>query len=143
MGKVKRDISESKWRDVGLNQQRMMMRYNNLALMLEESLQQMQEQQQKSNKPGDGSCNKPGGKGKPQDGSGQPNLQQLKEMLKEQISEMKGDKPGGKKQGESGSPMPIPGGKELMEMLQGNEQLSKEIRKLKQELNKDGSGKGN
>ena len=36
---------------------------NNLALLLDEALQQMQQQQQQSGMPGSGKCNKPGGNG--------------------------------------------------------------------------------
>ena len=43
-----------------IKQQYVMTSANNLALLLDESLQQMQQQMQ-SNKPGSGSCSKPGG----------------------------------------------------------------------------------
>ncbi len=69
------------------NQQRTMKNVNDLALMLSETLDQMQQQQKESDKPGSGSCNKPGGKGKggkePKDkmSGGQKSLNdQLKKM---------------------------------------------------------------
>jgi len=58
------DIDERRRRDLFVHQQYAMTSYNNLALMLNESLQQMQEQM-KNAKPGSGSCNKPGGQGVP------------------------------------------------------------------------------
>jgi hypothetical protein len=56
------NIDEHRRKELGANLQYVMTGYNNLALMLNESLQQMQQQMQNS-QPGSGSCDKPGGKG--------------------------------------------------------------------------------
>src|SRR5690606_34806546 len=85
--------------DLGLHQQLVMTSYNNLALMLNESLQQMQQQMQAMMQ-GGGSCNKPGGKGMPKPGESM-NPGNMKEMLKKQLEEMqKGMNPNGNKPGE-------------------------------------------
>lgn len=141
------DIDERRKRDLLVHQQFAMTSYNNLALMLNESLQQMQQQmQQQSEMQGSGSCKNPGGKGKPKPGESM-NSGDMKEMLKKQLEDMKkGMNPGGKDPGKSGS-----GGQG--EMMLGNEKLAKmaaeqailrkRLEQLKNELNKDGQGKGN
>lgn len=82
-------------------QQFSMTSINNLALMLNESLQQMQQQQQQSKSGGTGSCKKPGGMGKKPSMS---NLRKMQQQLNEQIQKMKeamekGKQPGKGKDG--------------------------------------------
>jgi hypothetical protein len=119
--------------------------YNNLALMLNESLQQMQQQMQQS-KPGSGSCNKPGGKGMPKPGEGM-NPGNMKDMLKKQLEQMQkgqqeGSKPGeGKKPGQGQSGMLGTQGLAKMAAEQG--MIRRRLEELRKELNKDGSGAGN
>ena len=84
-------------------QQFAMTSINNLALILNESLEKMQQEAQ-SQKPGSGSCNKPGGKGKKPSMAG---LRKQQEQLNEQLEKMKealekGKKEGSGKQGEKG-----------------------------------------
>ena len=85
-------------------QQYVMTSINNLALLFDEALQQMQQQAQQ--KPGEGSCNKPGGNGKPK--AGMAGIKKMQQKLSEQLEQMKkmmeeGNKPGkGKKPGEKG-----------------------------------------
>ena len=153
---LKESISEfedRKTASMNVAQQRVMTGLNNLALLLNEALEQMQQQAQNS-KPGSGSCSKPGGKGsKPS--SGGMSMEQMKKMLKKQLDQMKkganpggkkpGDKPGdkpGTKPGEGGPGMGM-GNKEISQMAREQSQLRKELKKLAQQLNKDGSGKGN
>jgi hypothetical protein len=83
-------MHDRKMRELGIGQQFVMTSYNNLALMLNEALEQMQQQMQ-SMMSGSGSCDKPGGKGQPSEGMGN-----MKDKLKEQLEKMKGqgDKPG-------------------------------------------------
>ena len=86
-------------------QQNIMTSINNLALMLNESLEQLQQAaQKKGGSPGGGSCTKPGGNGqKPSMG----NMRKMQDALNKQLQEMKdamekgGQKPG-KKQGQGG-----------------------------------------
>ena len=131
-------------------QQRAMTSLNNLALLLDEALQQMQQQQQSSGKPGSGSCNKPGGSG-----AGKGNKASMAKMkaqqqaLQKQLEEMKkGMEKGGKQQG----PKPgekNPGGigpgmsQQLAQMAAQQAAIRKEMQRMAQELNKDGSGSGN
>lgn len=144
------DIDERRRRDLQVHQQYVMTSYNNLALMLNEALQQMQQQMQLM-MPGSGSCNKPGGKGMPKPGEGlSPG--NMKEMLKKQLEQMqkskgKGSKPGegkgeGKKGEGQGQGMGI-GSKGLAKMAAEQSAIRKRLEQMRKELNKDGSGKGN
>lgn len=157
------NIGERKTPQANSNQQYVMTSLNNLALMLDNALQQMQ-QQMNSSAAGNGSCNKPG-KGKPKPGEGKPQgqgqspeqsvqsikkmqedlaktLEQLKKQLEQQGQQQNGKKPGQK----PGMGMPGQNGqlsKELAEMAAQQEALRRKLQELGTELNKDGSGKGN
>ena len=145
------DIDEHRKRELGVRQQSIMTSYNNLALLLNESLQSMQQQMQNMME-GSGSCEKPGGKGKPKPGSSM-NPGDMKQMLKKQLEQMqKGPNPGGSKPGDS--PGDKPGSKEGQGMQGlGNKQVAKmaaeqtairqRLEQLRNELNKEGNGKGN
>lgn len=147
------NISERKTSFARQNQQFVMTSANNLALMLDEVLQQLQ-QQSMSQQAGSGSCNKPGGSGN------SPSVQQMQQQLQQQLEQMKkqmeqgkqdgGKKPGGEKDGEGKGKNGMggmPGGgnlsKELAKMAAQQEAIRKEIQRMAQELNKDGSGSGN
>jgi hypothetical protein len=86
------------------NQQFALTSMNNLALMLMESMKDMQEQQKQSqskcNKAGNGSCNKPGGKGKPKKAS----ARELQQQLNRQMEAMKKSMEQQSKQGQTGKP---------------------------------------
>ena len=86
------------------NQQFALTSMNNLALMLMESMKDMQEQQQqcqsKCKKAGNGSCNKPGGKGKPKKAS----ARELQQQLNRQMEAMKKSMEQQGKQGQTGQP---------------------------------------
>ena len=94
-------------------QQRAMTSLNNLALMLDEALQQMQ--QQASGMPGKGSCNKPGGAGSSSgDSKKMQKIKSQQEALSKQLEAMKkamekgkkpGDKPGEQNPGGMGPGM--------------------------------------
>lgn len=123
------------------NQQFIMTAVNNLALMLSESLDQMQQQQ---SKPSDSSCKKPGqGKPKPGQGKAKPgpnagDIKKMQEKLGQQLKEMKekmqqGQKPGGK----AGQGM----SEELARMAAEQEALRNALNQLNQKDNKDGQGK--
>jgi hypothetical protein len=120
-------------------QQYAMTSINNLALMLNEALQQMQEQARKQGPPGSGSCDKPGGKGsKPS----MANLRQMQEQLNKQIQKLKegmekgGNKPG-QKPGMGGSGM----SQELARLAAQQEAIRRELQKMGEQ--KDGKGAGN
>ncbi len=126
-------------------QQRAMTSLNNLALLLDEALQQMM-QQMAQQMPGSGSCNKPGGTGSGQ--GKKPSMAKMKAMqeaLNKQLEEMrkgqqKGNKPGEKNEGSQG----MPGmSRQLAQMAAQQAAIRKELQRMAQEMNKDGSGAGN
>jgi hypothetical protein len=139
------DIDEHRRRDLGQHLQFVMTAYNNLALMLNESLQSMQNQMQ-SDMPGSGSCDKPGGKGsKPKSGD---DAGDMKEMLKKQLEQMKkGNNPGGKspgdKEGEGSQGMPGLGNKEIAKMAAQQTAIRQRLEQMRNEMNKEGKGLGN
>lgn len=132
---------------------------NNLALMLSETLDQMQQQQAQS-KPGSGKCSKPGGtgsgKGKPKPSASQ--MKKMQEKINEQIEKLKkqldaekqannkggkkpGEKPGekpGQKPGETGAGAMFGNSKELAKVAAQQEALRRELQKMGDALNKDG-----
>ena len=126
-------------------QQFAMTSINNLALMLNEALQQMQASAKKQGQPGSGSCKKPGGNGnKPS----MANMRQMQEQLNKQIQKLKenmakeGNKPGqkpGQKPGSTGQGM----SQELARLAAQQEAIRKEVQKMADQINKDGKGGGN
>lgn len=144
------NMHERKSRETGINQQYVMTSYNNLALMLNESLEQMQMQMQ-GMEGGGGSCDNPGGKGsKPGEGIGN-----MKEILKKQMEQMQnGANPGGKggqgqpggmgQPGGGGSPMPVPGmsSQEVARMAAEQAMMRRKLEEMRNELNKGGEGNG-
>ena len=121
MGKAVSELAERMPANAQMRMQYSMTSINNLALMLNEALEQMQQQakQNQNSKPGNGSCKKPGKGSKPSSSQGnKPSMQSMKQMqqqLNKQLEELKkqieqqGKNPGGKKPGgEQGNK---PGGK--------------------------------
>lgn len=126
-------------------QQTAMTSINNLALILAESLDQMQkqEQQKQQKKKGQQSCNKPGSSGQPKQ-----SMKQMKEMqqkISQQMQKMKeqmekeGGQPKGKKPGSSGQSSMS---EELVKMAAQQEALRNQLRKLADEIAKDKEGNG-
>lgn len=139
------DIDEHRRRELGQHLQYVMTSYNNLALMLNESLQNMQNQMQNQMQ-GSGSCDRPGGKGsKPK--SGEQSAGDMKEMLKKQLEQMKkGNNPGGKSPGNQGEPeMGMPGlnNKEIAKMAAQQTAIRQRLEQMRNEMNKEGKGQGN
>lgn len=119
-----------------VNQQLIMTAVNNLALMLSESLDQMQ-QEQSSSMPSNASCKKPG-QGKPKPGPNAGDIKKMQQKLGDQLKKMKeemqqGKKPGGK----GGQGM----SQELARMAAQQEALRNALQQLNMEQNKDGQGK--
>lgn len=121
------------------NQQYVMTSVNNLALLLNEAMDQMQQQSKKS---GSKSCKKPG-KGKPNPSAAQ--MKKMQEQLNEQIKQAKeamkkgkdGKKPGDKPGGEGGQGM----SEQLARMAAQQEAIRNELQKYNQQENKDGGNK--
>lgn len=148
------DIDEHRRRDLNKHQQLAMTSYNNLALLLNESLQSMQQQMQ-SMMEGSGQCNNPGKKGRPKSGQNMSS-DDMKQMLKKQLEQMqKGPNQGGKepgnKEGKVGKPGNKPGeggmngmgSKEIAKMAAEQNAIRQRLEQLKKELNKEGKGQGN
>ena len=144
------DIDDHRKKDLSKHQQLVMTSYNNLALLLNEALQSMQSQMQ-SQLPGSGSCNNPGGKGRPKAGSSM-STGDMKEMLKKQLEQMqKGPNPGGNKEGnqpgskpgENGQNMLGLGNKQIAKMAAEQTAIRQRLEQLKNDLNKEGQGLGN
>ncbi|MES2513655.1 MAG: DUF4175 family protein [Bacteroidota bacterium] len=122
MGKAVGSLAERMQADAQIRMQYSMTSINNLALLLNESLEQMQKEAKaaKEAKPGNGACKKPGKGQKPSQstkpGDGKPSMQSMKQMqqkLNDQLAELKkqleqGQKPGGQKPGDK--PGQKPGG---------------------------------
>ena len=121
------------------NQQFVMTAVNNLALMLSETLDQMQ---QAMKQPSSGECKKPG-KGKPKPGPTAGDVKKMQEKLAKQLKEMKekldkdGKLPNGKKPGEGQGGM----SEQLARMAAQQEALRNAIQEMNQKDNKDGQGK--
>ena len=119
-----------------VTQQYAMTGYNNLALMLSESLKQMQQQMknQKENKgKPKGECKKPGG-GKNSNKPQKPNASAIKKMqdeLAKQIKELEK----GQKQGKG-----KPSSKQFAEMATKQAAIRKKIQELQSKLQKEGKG---
>ena len=139
------DMGERRSGNLQSRLQYVMTSFNNLALMLNESLQQMQ-QQMNSQMNSSGSCDNPGGSGKGKSGK-DPADGDMKEMLKKQLEQMKkGEKPGGSKpgdKGEDGEGMPGLSNKEIAKMVAQQAAIRQRLEEMRKELNKDGKGTGN
>ena len=98
------DMQNRRFSSASKNQQIGLTSMNNLALMLMESMKDMQQQQQKCQskckKSGNGSCNNPGGKGKPKKAS----ARELQQQLNRQMEAMKKSMEQQSKQGQTGMP---------------------------------------
>ena len=107
---------------------------NNLALLLNQSLDQMQSQM-KGDKKGNKSCNKPGG--------GKPGLSELRKMQKQLGKDAEGmqKEKGGKKPGEKGEGAGGKGdqGKKMSQMMGRQEMIRMQLQKLSEEK---GNGPG-
>jgi hypothetical protein len=115
----------------GVAQQMVMTSTNNLALMLSESLDNLQQQQNQS-KPGSGACKKPGGEGE------KPSMSELQKKLGEQLGKMQE----GMKQGQDPKKM----GKDFADAVQKQAAIREALRQMKEQMSQnqkkgdDGSG---
>ncbi len=133
------NLADRKTKVATEKQQYVMTSLNNLALLLDEALQQMQ-QQMASGMPGSGYCEKPGGFGK-----GKPSMAKMKQMqdaLSKKLEKLNGmggmPMPGGQKSGE-GQGM----SQEVAKMAAEQAAIRQAIEQMGKELNEDGSGAGN
>ena len=130
------DLAERRTPEATVKQQLVMTSLNNLALLLDEALQQMM-QAMANSMPGSGNCEKPGGKGqgKPKPGD----MGKMQKALSERIEQLqKGMNPGGK-----AGPGRFGMSEELARTAAEQGAIRRELERLSQEMNKDGSGNGN
>ncbi len=139
MEKALGGFGDRKTAQITMNQQYVMTSFNNLALLLDEALQQMQKKQECKN-PGSGNCSKPGGSGsKPSPKAG--DMKKMQEALGKKLEAMKkkmGENSNKGESGKRGSGM----SKELAEMAAQQAALRQMAKQKAQELNEDGSGDG-
>lgn len=168
MDKTIKVLAERNTGEANMRMQSAMTSINNLALLLNESLENMQKQmkQMKNSKPGSGKCKKPGKGTNPSQGQPKPSMQsmkQLQEQLNKQMQQLKdalekGQKPGekpGQKPGEKPGNGQTPGtGKNgTMGMMPGNseqfakmaaqqEALRRQMQQMMEKLKNKGSNPG-
>ena len=137
--------------DAATRQQFVMTRTNNLALMLNEMLSNLMQMQSQAQKPGQGQCNKPGGKN-PKPGAGQQlgdiitKQQQLGNAM-QQMQNAKQKRPGqqgqdGKSQSEQGKEGDGEYGnaEQLARMAQQQAEIRRQLQALQRFLNSKGMG---
>lgn len=145
-------MAERKTGNATNRQQLVMTSLNNLALILDDALQQMQ-QQMANQMPGTGQCQKPGGSSSAPSAA---DMRQMQQQLSKQIEDLKkameeGQNPGdGKGQQEGDTPGQgegqgnTPGmSKKLSRLAAQQEALRRQMQQKANELNQDGSGAGN
>ncbi len=147
MAKSIEALAERQTGEAAVREQNSMTSINNLALMLNESLEHMQQQMQqqmKNKSQGQGSCKKPGGSGKKPSQS-MANMKKMQEQLNKQIEQMKkmmeeGKQPGGKKPGnKQGMGMGMPGSSEqLAKMAAEQEAIRRAVQEAMQKMMKNG-----
>jgi hypothetical protein len=135
-------IQERQTNQAAVKQQYIMTATNNLALMLDEIVQQMQ-QQMSQQKFGEGSCSKPGNKPGQKPGKKPGSMKSMQQQIGKQIQDLKkGMKPGKDgKPGLGGKGM----SKELAKLAGEQEALRRQIQEMAGKMGKEGnkSGKGN
>lgn len=161
MNKTVRALAERNTGEGAMRMQTTMTSVNNLALLLNEALEQMQQQmkKQQQQKGSSGKCKKPGsGKGsKPSDKPSMQSMKKLQEQLNEQLKQMKeamekgqkpgqkpGEKPGQKPgQGQQGNGLMMPGNSEqLAKMAAQQEALRRQMQQMMDKLKNKGKNPG-
>ncbi|PBQ31713.1 hypothetical protein CNR22_08000 [Sphingobacteriaceae bacterium] len=140
MDKTVKALAERNTGESTMRMQTTMTSVNNLALLLNEALEQMQQQMKQAQKENQakqpGKCKKPGsGSGKNPSSGGQPasSMRKLQEQLNQQLKDMKeamekGQKPGGEKPGDKKGQKPgqgMPNGQSGSMMPGNSEQFAK------------------
>jgi hypothetical protein len=133
-------FGERKTDIINTNQQYVMTSFNNLALMLDDALQQMQQSMSES-KPGSGNCEKPGGNGKPKPSPSAGDMKKMQKALGDKLEKMKESMGKGAKAGQSGKEQREMS-KQLAQMAAQQAALRQMAERKSQELNEDGSGEG-
>ncbi len=140
MKKALAGFGDRKTPEITENQQYVMTSFNNLALMLDDALQQMQQSMAES-KPGTGNCEKPGGNGKPKPSPSAGDMKKMQQSLGEKLEKMKEAMGKGANAGQSGKDQRQLS-KDLAQMAAQQAALRQMAQKKSQEMNADGSGDG-
>lgn len=140
MDKALGGFSDRMTPEITTNQQYVMTSFNNLALMLDDALQQMQESMAKK-QPGNGNCENPGGNGKPRPSPSAGDMKKMQQALGERLEKMKESMGKGSNAGASGKEKRELS-KELAQMAAQQAALRQLAEKKAQELNEDGTGGG-
>ena len=127
--------------EINANQQYVMTSFNNLALMLDEALQQMQQAMAQS-QPGSGNCEKPGGNGKPSPSPSAGDMKKMQDALGKKLEQMKQMMGEGANSGQTPSEKRKLS-KELADLAAQQRALREMAEKKGSELNAEGSGEGN
>lgn len=136
------ELAERKTGEATTKQQYVMTSLNNLALLLDEALQQMQ-QAMANSMPGTGNCQKPGGKGqgkpgkKPGDKPG--SMSQMQKALSKRLDELRK----GMQQNGKAGPGRFGMSEQLARTAAEQAAIRRQLEEMGNELNKDGSGAGN
>tara|TARA_B100000674_G_scaffold176551_1_gene142902 strand:- start:18072 stop:21401 length:3330 start_codon:yes stop_codon:yes gene_type:complete len=128
-------LRERKNYQSAVKQQYVMTSANNLALLLDESLQQMQAQMQ-NNMVGSGSCSKPGGSSPK---SGMPDIKQMQKQLSEQMKKMMKELQGGNMPGNQGNKKNKGLAKDLAKMSAQQNAIKEKLKKLHEQQKKQGN----
>ncbi len=118
-------------------QQAAMTAYNNLALLLDEALQQMQKQMQQQS--GKGSCKKPGGN------SPKPSVSDIKKMQQQMAKQLEGLKKaleGQKKPGQKPGKLPGKMSKQMAQMAAQQAAIRQKLQELQNQLDNGNKGAG-
>ncbi len=115
------------------SQQYAMTSLNNLALLLNETLQQMMQQQMQMSGKGSKSCKKPG---KPGGSSQMKSMQQLQQQLNQQLKEMRDGQKPGEKSGSGGQKM----SEQLARMAAQQAAIRKQMESFRDQLKEGGRG---
>ena len=142
MGKALEGFGDRLTADIAMNQQYVMTSFNNLALLLDEALQQMQ-QQQAQKQPGSGNCEKPGGSGNPSPTPKAGDMKKMQQALGKKLEQMKEKMGEGANKGQAGQKKPGGMSKELAQIAAEQAALRKMAQEKAKKLNEDGSGEGN
>ncbi|MEM9051990.1 MAG: DUF4175 family protein [Bacteroidota bacterium] len=143
ISKALEDIGERRTANATSRQQYVMTSYNNLALLLDEALQQMQ-QAMANQMPGTGNCENPGGQGKtPSSGKMGKMQEEMGQKLEEMLKQMeKGQQEGGQKPGFKPGMGNQGMSKEIAKMAAEQAAIRREVERMAQELNENGKGEG-
>jgi hypothetical protein len=139
MGDALVNMADRNGQNAVMHQKYSMTALNNLALLLDEALQQMQ-QQMASMMPGQGNCQKPGKGGQKPSAS---DIKKMQDAMSKQLDQLKKEMEKGSNPGGKGGKQNKGMSKEIAQMAAQQAAIRQQLEELSQQLNEDGKGKGN